>query len=95
MRDDTLTGIGGQTAFGQWLRFAVLLVLVACLVAVLALAWQLRGKLEPIALLLGMIFSGCGLLAILAWIAGMLQFAGTTAERPFFDAVADAMIAAE
>ena len=91
MRDETLTGIGGQTAFGQWMRFAVLLVLVACLVAVLVLAWQLRSKLEPVALLLGMIFSGCGLLAILAWIAGMLQFAGTTAERPFFDAVADAM----
>ena len=32
-----------------------------------------------------------GLMAVLAWISGMINFTGTTAERPFFDAVADAM----
>ncbi len=76
---------------GHWLRLVVLLVLAAGLIALIMAAWYLRERFEPFALMLGTVFAACGLLAILAWIAGMLQFAGTTAERPFFDAVADAM----
>ncbi len=76
---------------GQWFRVAVLLVLAAGLVVLFLAAWQFRDRFEVFALILGSLFAASGLLAILAWIAGMLQFAGTTAERPFFDAVADAM----
>ncbi len=75
----------------QWFRLTLLLVLVAGLLALFVSAWHLRDSLEPFALVLGSAFAASGLLAILAWIAGMLQLAGTTAERPFFDAVADAM----
>jgi two-component system, cell cycle sensor histidine kinase and response regulator CckA len=76
---------------GQWFRVAVLLVLAAGLVVLFLAALQFRDRFEAFALILGSLFAASGLLAILAWIAGMLQFAGTTAERPFFDAVADAM----
>jgi two-component system, cell cycle sensor histidine kinase and response regulator CckA len=91
MQDVNLSGSGMGRSNGQWLRVAVLLVLAVGLAVVLFAAWQLRDRLEPLALTLGALFAACGLLAVLAWIAGMLQFAGTTAERPFFDAVADAM----
>ncbi len=91
MQDVNLSGNGLGRSNNQWFRMALLLVLAAGLVALLVSAWRFRNSLEPFALILGAMFAASGLLAILAWIAGMLQFAGTTAERPFFDAVADAM----
>ena len=91
MQDVNLSGNGLGRSNSQWFRVALLLVLAAGLVALFVSAWRFRDTLEPFALMLGTIFAASGLLAILAWIAGMLQFAGTTAERPFFDAVADAM----
>jgi two-component system, cell cycle sensor histidine kinase and response regulator CckA len=91
MQDVNLSGNGLGRSQNQWFRIALLLVLLAGLGALFYLAWELRASLEPFALILGAGFAASGLLAMLAWIAGMLQFAGTTAERPFFDAVADAM----
>jgi two-component system, cell cycle sensor histidine kinase and response regulator CckA len=91
MRDMNLNGSSKGHSVGLWLRAAVLLVLAMGLSALLLAAWKLQDRLEPLALALGGLFAVCGLLGVLAWISGMLQFAGTTAERPFFDAVADAM----
>ncbi len=91
MQDVNLSGNGLGRSKSQWFRFALLLILVAGLAVLFFSAWQFRSSLEPFALILGAAFAASGLLAILAWIAGMLQLAGTTAERPFFDAVADAM----
>ena len=83
MQDVNLSGNGLGRSNSQWFRVALLLVLAAGLVALFVSAWRFRDTLEPFALMLGTIFAASGLLAILAWIAGMLQFAGTTAERPF------------
>ena len=86
-----MAGNGLGRSNNQWFRMVLLLVLAAGLIALFVSAWRFQDTLEPFALLLGTMFAASGLLAILAWIAGILQFAGTTAERPFFDAVADAM----
>ena len=73
------------------LQLGVLAVLVGGLAVLGYAVWHFSSAMEPLALGLGAAFAVTGLMAVLAWIAGMLQFSGSTAERPFFDAVADAM----
>jgi two-component system, cell cycle sensor histidine kinase and response regulator CckA len=91
MRDVNFNGTGSDRSKGQWLRWVLLCLLVVGLAVLVYVTWRLSSMLEPVALILGAVFAGLGLMAVLAWISGMMQFAGTTAERPFFDAVADAM----
>jgi two-component system, cell cycle sensor histidine kinase and response regulator CckA len=91
MRDKTLTGTGRIHATGKWFRVAILLCAVASLIVIASSAWLARGAFELLPLVLGASFALVGMLGLLAWISGMLQFVGSTAERPFFDAVADAM----
>jgi two-component system, cell cycle sensor histidine kinase and response regulator CckA len=91
MRDVNFTGTGNNPSKGQWLRWVLLCLLVVGMAVLMFVTWRLSAMLEPVALIIGAVFAGLGLMAVLAWISGMLQFAGTTAERPFFDAVADAM----
>ena len=73
------------------LRLGVLAVLVGGLTVLGYTVLHFSSAMEPLALGLGAAFAVTGLMAVLAWISGMLQFSGSTAERPFFDAVADAM----
>jgi two-component system, cell cycle sensor histidine kinase and response regulator CckA len=91
MRNETVTATGVERSKGQWLRVVLLCLMLAGLALLGYFAWRMSATLEPLALIVGTAFAALGLLAVLAWISGMLQFAGTTAERPFFDAVADAM----
>ncbi len=93
-----MTRIGsslGRQSLGQGkrtlYRIVALLVLGVGTVALAYAGWFLRGSLDLAPLLLLGGFGFVGFLGVLSWIVGILQFAGTTAERPFFDAVADAM----
>jgi two-component system, cell cycle sensor histidine kinase and response regulator CckA len=72
-------------------RIVALIVLGVGAVALAVSGWLMAGNLElgPLVLLGSM--AGVGFLGLLSWIVGLIQFAGSTAERPFFDAVADAM----
>jgi two-component system, cell cycle sensor histidine kinase and response regulator CckA len=91
MRNENVTATGVERSKGQWLRVVLMCLLLVGLALLGYVAWRMSATLEPLALIVGTAFAALGLLAVLAWISGMLQFAGTTAERPFFDAVADAM----
>ena len=73
------------------LRLVALLALILCAGAVIAAAWTLQDQVEPLMLLAGSVLAVVGLLALLGWVSGLFGFVGGTAERPFFDAVADAM----
>jgi two-component system, cell cycle sensor histidine kinase and response regulator CckA len=71
-----------------------IIAVLACAAAVVALAFSgvyLRDALQlgPLLLLGGLAI--VGFIGLLSWIIGLIQFAGSTAERPFFDAVADAI----
>jgi two-component system, cell cycle sensor histidine kinase and response regulator CckA len=91
MQDKTLTGTGRLSAATPWFRMLILFCAMAGLIVMAVTAWLMREKVETLPLIFGAIFAVCGLFSLLAWISGMLQFSGSTAERPFFDAVADAM----
>ncbi len=91
MQDKTLTEPGKLNAVTPWFRLLILFCAMAGLVVFAITAWFVRREMEVLPLILGSVFAICGLFALLAWISGMLQFSGSTAERPFFDAVADAM----
>ncbi len=91
MQDKSLTTDNRMNAKTPWFRMLILACAIAGVFTMAAGAWLQRQDFESIPLIVGAAFAVCGLLAMLAWISGMLQFNGSTAERPFFDAVADAM----
>jgi two-component system, cell cycle sensor histidine kinase and response regulator CckA len=91
MQDKKLPTANRLSAATPWFRIIILVCVVAGIGTMAATAWLMRADMEAFPLILGASFAICGLLALLAWISGMLQFSGSTAERPFFDAVADAM----
>ncbi len=72
-------------------RILILLAFIAGALALAFAGWFLRDTLDvgPLALLGS--FAFVGFIGLLSWIIGLVQFAGSTAERPFYDAVADAM----
>jgi two-component system cell cycle sensor histidine kinase/response regulator CckA len=91
MNDLRLDGRSTVLGRGGFMRLAALIALLLG-VAVLAYGAYLNWRsLDRSLLLIGLVLAALGLLALLSWIAGILHFAGTTAERPFFDAVADAL----
>jgi two-component system, cell cycle sensor histidine kinase and response regulator CckA len=72
-------------------RILALLALAVGAVSLAFAAWFLRDAVDlgPLVLLGSLAF--VGFIGLLSWIIGLVQFAGSTAERPFYDAVADAM----
>ncbi len=96
MADVTKVGrsLGQQSAGPQRrlvFRILALVTLAMGAAALAAAGWLLRGVFDLGPLVLFSSMALIGFLALMGWIIGLLQFAGTTAERPFFDAVADAM----
>jgi two-component system, cell cycle sensor histidine kinase and response regulator CckA len=72
-------------------RILALLALIAGALALAFAGWILSDLLDVGPLVLVGSFAFIGFLGLLSWIIGLVQFAGSQAERPFFDAVADAM----
>ena len=82
----------GRVAFSQNpLPILLIVAAVAALATVAVCAFVLRDRVQPAMLAAGGLLSALGLLALLGWLGGLFSFAGATSERPFFDALTDAL----
>jgi two-component system, cell cycle sensor histidine kinase and response regulator CckA len=78
-------------AWQQAVRPLLLLCIALGMAWLLVAVWQHRTDYDLIYLALASGLGFLGLLGVLAWVAGLINFTGSVAERPFFDAVADAL----
>jgi two-component system, cell cycle sensor histidine kinase and response regulator CckA len=79
---------------GKWqqsVRPLLLLCIALGMAGLLAAVWQNLYNVDLIYLALASGLGFLGLLGALAWVAGLINFTGSVAERPFFDSVADAL----
>lgn len=81
---------GASTPQAQRSTTLLVVALVLCAAALMTAIVTLRDTVQPAILVIGSVLSAVGLLAILGWLAGLFGFLASVAERPFFDAVADA-----
>ena len=82
---------GGTVGVQHLLPMLWVLAAIVALAVVAVGAFVLRESMQPAVLAGGGLLSALGLLALLGWLGGLFSFAGTSSERPFFDALTDAM----
>ena len=86
---DAVTPMG--VGRGRGSRLIALALAFCAVVVAVAGAWYLKGIVPLWALALGAGLAGIGLFTLLGWVAGLVQFGGTAAQREFFDSLADAI----
>jgi two-component system, cell cycle sensor histidine kinase and response regulator CckA len=70
---------------------AVLIALLLALAVGFA-AWRFESYIQPWMIAAGASFAIVGLLALLAWFAGVFSLVGTDSDRQFYDAMTDALV---
>ena len=97
MNNDSATGqtAGGAKAHtaraGEFSRYLLLFAAIVALATIAYCAFVLRERMQPAMLVAGGLLSALGLLAVLGWLGGLFGTVGSSTERPFFDALTDAM----